>query len=215
MRLSESQRNWLKASTAKYHAALPGSPAEEHLRERGLDPDEISRFRIGFVGEPEPGHEKYRGRIAIPYLRRSIQGGWTVVTIRFRTLDPENKRTKYLDLSGELGKPRLYNTVDAIDHQQFVSITEGEFDALSASVNGVPAVGVSGATKWRPHWTEVFSGYETVYVLSDGDEAGQNFADLVAKNLNNARNIPMDDGEDVNSMIQKYGVDKIKERMGL
>lgn len=211
MKLSKSQRDWLRTAVSKYHAALPGSPAAEHLMARGLDPETITKFRLGFVAEPEPGHEQYRGRLAIPYLRRSIDGNWTAITIRFRRLGETG--AKYLDLPGGFGKPRLYNTVDIIDHDDTISITEGELDAVAGSTNGIPAVGVSGATKWLPHWTEIFYGYETVYVLADGDDAGAKFGNLVASHLNNVRVIPMDPGEDVNSMIQKFGVDKIKERM--
>lgn len=219
MTLSASQRDWLKRTTAKYHAALPQSQASEHLAARGLDPEILTKYRFGFVEEPEPGHERFQGRLAIPYLRRTITGDWSVVSIRFRCIVPEcnhkspDKHGKYLDMHGEWGKPRLFNTVDAIDHQDEISITEGELDAVAGSVNGIPAVGISGATKWLPHWTEVFEGYSTVYVLTDGDEAGDSFGKLVCDNLNNARAIPMDRGEDVNSMVQKFGADKIKERM--
>jgi DNA primase len=216
--LSKSQRDWLKKATSQYHQALAGSQAAEHLEARSLSPEKISKFRLGAVSEPEPGHEAYAGRLAIPYLRRSITGDWTVVTIRFRCVqDHECKREKhgkYLDMPGELGKPRLFNTVDAIDHQDWICITEGELDAVAASSNGIPAVGVSGATKWLDHWSEVFEGYDTVYVLADGDTAGSEFGKLVSSHLNNSRTIPMDPGDDVNSMIQKYGVEKITERIG-
>lgn len=217
-KLSESQSLWLKNSVSKYHAALPGSLAEDHLRDRGLEPDKIERFRLGFVAEPEPGHEKYRGRLAIPYLRRSIEGPWNVVTIRFRCVEDHDckreRHGKYVDMPGTLGKPRLFNTVDAIDHQDEISICEGELDALTASVNGIPAVGVSGATKWLPHWTDIFKAFQTVYVLTDGDEAGGKFGNLVSEHVPGTRVIPMDDGEDVNSMVYKYGIEKIRERMG-
>lgn len=211
---NEAQSKWLKNAVAKYHQALPGSPAEAHLLDRGFDLEAISRFRLGFVAEPEPGQEAYKGRLSIPYIRRSIDGNWSVLTIRFRSLEPNPKKGKYLDLPGLLGKPRLFNTLDAIDHQDRIAICEGELDAVAGSVNGIPAVGVSGATKWLPHWSLIFRGFGTVYVLADGDEAGNKFGSLVSEHVPGTRVIPMDDGEDVNSMIQKYGVDKIRERMG-
>ena len=175
----------------------------------------IARFRLGFVAEPEVGHEYYRDRLAIPYLRRSAAGDWSVVSMKFRAVPGiSDSGKKYLGLSGD--SDRLFNTVDAVLSEDWIAITEGEIDALTASAYGIPAVGVSGATKWKDHWTEIFLGYEMVYVLADGDKAGQDFAEMVAGKLRGApvAIIPMDDGEDVNSMISKYGVDKVLERMG-
>lgn len=217
MKLSASQRNSLKVATSKYHNALSESRGAQYLEERGLPLEMISRFRLGFVAEPEVGHERYRNRLAIPYLRRSAAGEWSVVSMKFRAipdLSCSESNKKYLGLSGD--SDRLFNTVDAVLSEDWIAITEGEIDALTASAYGIPAVGVSGATKWKDHWTEIFLGYQMVYILADGDKAGMDFADMVAGKLRGApvAVIPMDDDEDVNSMISKYGVDKVLERMG-
>lgn len=216
MRQSSSLAAALRTAVTKYHTALPSSPAGEYLEsERGLPLDLIAKFRLGFVAEPEVGHELYRGRLSIPYLRRSVAGDWSIKGMKFRSVpgvECAMDETKYLYLPGE--KPRLYNTVAAIDHEDEISITEGELDAVAASAFGIPAVGAPGATTWQPHWSEIFYGYETVYALTDGDKAGLKFGTELAKKLGNVRVIPMDEGEDVNSMIHKYGVEKILERMG-
>lgn len=213
MKRSASHRESLKKAVSKYHQALPGSPAEEYLESRGLPLDKIERFRLGYVSEPEVGHEQYRGRLSIPYLRRNVSGVWSVVSMKFRHLEGcSQPGKKYLGLPGDPDK--LFNTIDAIDHEDYIAITEGELDAVAASAFGIPAVGVSGATKWRPHWTEIFLGYESVFALTDGDEPGLEFGVALAQKLGNVKIIPMDPGEDVNSMIQLYGVDKVLERMG-
>lgn len=216
MRPSASLNASLRKAVSKYHAALPGSPAGEYLEaDRGLPLTKIDKFRIGFVAEPEVGHEVYRGRLAIPYLRRSVAGDWSIKGMKFRSVPGVpcvKDDTKYLYLPGE--KPRLYNTVAAIDNDDEIAITEGELDAITASAFGVPAVGAPGATTWQPHWSEIFYGYETVYALTDGDKAGLKFGTDLSKVLGNVKIIPMDDGEDVNSMVHKYGIKKILERMG-
>lgn len=214
MKRSRSQKESLKNTVSKYHSALTAdSPAGEYLESRGLPLDKVARFRLGYVSEPEIGHEAYLGRLAIPYLRRNVVGEWSVVSIKFRYLEGcSSPGKKYLGLPGD--EDRLFNTIDAIDNEDEICITEGELDAVAASSFGIPAVGVSGATKWRDHWSEIFYGYETVYALTDGDKAGREFGTMVSRKLGNVKIIPMDDDQDVNSMIHLYGVEKILERMG-
>lgn len=211
MKRSASQLLSLRQAVSKYHEALPGSRAEEYLESRGLPLGKVDRFRLGYVSEPEVGHEMFRGRLAIPYLRRSVAGDWSVIGMKFRAIG-EQDGPKYLGLPGD--SPRLYNTLDAITNDDEIVVCEGELDALTASAYGIPAVGAPGATTWQPHWSEIFYGYETVFILADGDAPGLKFATDLAKKLGNAAIVPMDEGEDVNSMITKYGVEKIKERMG-
>lgn len=216
MKQSAALRKSLQQAVSKYHAALPESVAARYLEEeRGLPLEKIERFRLGFVSEPGVGHEMYRGRLAIPYLRKSVEGNWTVVDIKFRAIPGvpcAMEDRKYLATNGT--KPRLYNTLDAVMNDDEISVSEGELDALTASAYGIPCVGAPGATTWQDHFTEIFMGYETVYILCDGDDAGLKFGQTVGRKLPNARIIPMDTGEDVNSTVHKYGVDKILERMG-
>lgn len=216
MRQSATLKNLLQQAVTKYHGALPESVGARYLVEdRGLSLDLVERFRLGFVSEPEIGHEMFRNRLAIPYLRKSVQGNWAVVDIKFRAIPGVScamEDKKYLCVSGT--KPRLFNTYDAVTHDDEIAIAEGELDALTASAYGIPCVGAPGATAWQDHFTEIFYGYETVFVLCDGDDPGMKFGQSLAKKLPNVRIIPMDTGEDVNSTVHKHGVDKILERMG-
>ena len=216
MRPSVSQLNSLKTAALKYHQALPGSPAEEYLVSRGLDPDLVVRFGLGYVSEPEIGHDMFKGRLSIPYTRESPSGVRTVRGIKFRLLQdhsgPGKGPAKYLPTPGF--KPALFNTRDLVLNEDEICICEGELDAVAASVYGVPAVAAPGATTWQDKWNPIFYGYETVFILADGDKAGLEFAGHVADQLPNAKIVPMHDGEDVNSMIQKYGIDKIREMIG-
>lgn len=216
MRPSESQLSSLKVAARKYAQALPDSPALEHLENRGLTREAVHRFGIGYVSEPEIGHEMYRGRLSIPYRRDTLSGGVVILGIKFRSLQahsgPGKGPAKYLGTPGF--KPHLFNTIDAIQNEDEICICEGELDAVSASVNGIPAVAAPGATTWQPAWDPIFLGYETVFVLADGDSAGLEFGGIVAERLPNAKVVPMLPGEDVNSMIVKYGADKVKGMIG-
>ncbi|MGV9364489.1 toprim domain-containing protein [Amycolatopsis sp. NPDC003731] len=222
-RLSALQRDFLVTATKRYHAALPDSPAAEHLARRGLMApsvaEAVAKFRLGYVADPLVGHEKFRGMLAIPYLRRGLGGEWTVVDIKFRCIEDHDCKTqgkhhkKYMATSG--GRPRLFNTIALIDHDDEIVVTEGEIDAIVSTACGQPAVGAPGATAWKPHFNPPFQGYQTVYVAADGDTAGQGFAEKVLSELpSNARHCPMPDGEDVNSVVVKHGKAAYLERLG-
>lgn len=206
-KLSESQRKYLWEATSRYRASLPGSVGEEYLASRGIPAN--TPFGLGFVAEPLSGHELYRGCLAIPYMRWSQWRGWSVASIRFRRLD--NSTPKYLTVPGD--KPRLYNTHALTGYSKDMAITEGELDAVTAVLAGVPTVGVPGSQMWKPYFRELFMGYRNVNILADGDEAGIEFARQVAKTLPNARIIPMPDGQDVNSLVISQGKEALLERL--
>ncbi|GAB3475430.1 toprim domain-containing protein [Amycolatopsis cihanbeyliensis] len=209
-------------ATARYHESLAGSAAEDHLNERGLMGPSVTqtveKFRLGFVGEPLAGHEMYRGMLAVPYLRRTARGEWSVVAMRFRCIradcdHSDHPGRKYATMAGD--KPRLFNTVALLDHQDRIAICEGEIDAITATVLGVPAVGVPGVEAWQSYFGELFLGHERVWILADNDDSGQGreFAVKVAKDLPNALVVPAMAGEDVNSMAVKHGPESLRKRI--
>lgn len=208
-RLSESQKRFLREATTLYHKSLPGSTAADYLASRGLEGPELEKFRLGYVVDPLPGHEQYEGMLAIPYLRWSQEHGWAVVSIRYRRLD--GQKPKYMTQAGD--RPRLYNTLALLKPSPVVAITEGEIDAITATLAGIPAVGLPGATSWQGYFKEPFLGYKEVYVLADGDQAGTEFANKIARELPNAKVIPCPPGEDVNSLVVAYGPAALKERI--
>ena len=216
-KLSESHKNFLREATLAYQTQLPGSPGEEYLGKRGLVwpsiKDKMSRFTLGYVKDPLPGHEMFKGFLAIPYLRWSHDHPWAVVSIRFRCIDDHDHKGhgKYMTVAGD--RPRLFNTLALLRDSPQIAVTEGEVDAITAQVCGVPAVGVPGAQAWQPHFKEPFLGYQSVYVLADGDEAGMVFANTVAASLPNAKIIPMPPGEDVNSLVASKGKEALLERI--
>ena len=206
-RLSQERRESLQAAVSRYHAALPGSPAEEYLAQRGLGSFEgLGKFRFGYVEDPYPEHEIHRGKLAIPYLRHHPRYGWTCVSMTFRSLD--GSKPKYASLSGD--RPRLYNTHALNDPMPDAGITEGEIDAITASLAGLPTVGVPGATSWQDHWAELFRGYRTVYIFTDGDSPGEKMGRQLAKQLPNAKVIPCPEDKDVNDILNEQGIEALQ-----
>jgi len=215
-RLSESQKRSLREATSRYHQSIEGSPAEAYLESRGLFPsnEKVGRFRLGYVADPLPGHDAFAGFLAIPYLRWSQEFGWTVVSIRYRCIEDHDHKGhgKYMTQPGD--RPRLFNTKALLEPSPVIAITEGELDAVTGQLCGIPTVGVPGAQSWQPHFREPFLGYRRVFIFADGDDPGRKFAGSIAKTLPNATVIQMPDGEDVNSIVVGQGVDALTGRLG-
>lgn len=219
-KLSAVRKKFLAEATTRYKESLPGSQGEEYLAKRGLTHprvlETVAKFRLGYVAEPLPGHEMYQGMLAIPYIRQSDNKEWSVVSMRFRCVTPGCEHPTHGKYMSEPGiPPRLFNTMALIQENDKIAICEGEIDTITAQACGVPAVGVAGVESWKDHFAEPFKGYETVYILADGDEPGMKFASKVAKTLPNAKILPSKPGHDVNSMFMTEGLGArfIKERI--
>lgn len=227
---SEEQKVFLAKATTRYKTSLPGSPAEEYLESRGLLSHEtakdLSRFQIGFVENPLPGHEMYRGWLAIPYLRRGPtesgpMKGWSVATMKFRCLelhpgkceDAHPKFGKYMGHPG--ASTHLYNTLDIQASDDEIAICEGEIDTITAHLCGIHAVGVPGVKNWKDHYYRLFKGYKIVWIFADGDNWGEGLAKKLAERMGDKiRIVKMPDGEDVNSMVLKHGKQALLKGIG-
>ena len=209
-KLSDTQKKFLEEATTRYHGTFPGSEAESHLENRGLltptSQEQLNAYRLGFVDDPLPGHEMYRGMLAIPYLRWAPGKGWSVVSMRFRCVTEgcaHSDHGKYNTVAGDTG--RMYNTVSLLRDTDDAGIAEGEFDALSATFCGLETVGIPGAQGWKRHFRKPFLGYRRVFILCDGDKAGREFGERVASDLPNGVIIMMPGKEDVSSIVASQG----------
>lgn len=201
----------LEAATAAYQKEIRA--AASYLASRGIEPDMAKAYRLGVVQEPQPGHDPYVGRLAIPYLSR---GG--VLTIKFRCLEEHKCKdyghVKYLCLPNT--RPRLYNVNAFFDSTPYIAVTEGEIDAMTLSwYADIPAVACPGVSTWQPHFPRCFNGFSTVYLFADGDQPGQDLMRKVSKELPQSQIIYLPEGEDVNSMYLKEGHDGLRRRAGL
>jgi len=203
VRLSTSQRNFLLQATQRYAAAI--EKAEPYLLSRQLSVDEARVFHLGVVEDPLPGHEPYKGRLAIPYITPS-----GVVDIRFRALG--NDDPKYMGLVG--AKTTMFNTQACFVADKYICVTEGEFDCIMMSSKTThPTVGIPGANNWKPHYAKILDDFDIVIVLADGDAAGLEFGKKISRELGNVNIISMPEGEDVNSMMIKQGSNWVDERI--
>lgn len=206
---SLEQRLLLEQATAQYQADLAAdAQAQQYLLRRGFQQETAQRFRLGVVRHPVTGHEGYAGRLAIPYL--TPHGA---VNINFRCTRDHDCKTvdghrKYLKPDGS--SSNLFNVLDLRQPSDFICIAEGELDAITLSMIGLPAVGVPGVENWQAHFGRCLEDFVTKYVFADGDKAGRKFASFMAKEAG-ARPVRIPDGHDCNSLYLKEGADGLRE----
>jgi DNA primase len=218
MLLSSEQRKLLVQSTELYNQSL--HKAEGYLASRGLSLEFADGECLGYVEDPLPGQEQFRGRLSIPYLTRA-----GVVNLKFRSIEPdwesqgdssardaERPRSgpKYLNLAGF--ETNLYMVESFFAQSDFICVAEGEIDALSLRSAGLPAIGLPGVKSWKPFYRRCFEDYPVIWVFCDGDEPGRDLGNFLSREIK-ARPIHMPDGEDVNSMLVKHGPEWLRERI--
>lgn len=216
---SPTQIKFLTAATDKYLLSMNRETAG-YLLARGITRDAAFDFRLGYVAEPEAGHEAMQGRLSIPYITRS-----GVVNIKARCIEDHDckklKHPKYLAPmeSGQF----LYNAKVLGGDQDFMCVTEGELDALALQIAGLPAVGVPGVAAWKAnkHWASCFTGYQRVYLFPDNDKKGDgrnpgmDLARSISATIENTSTITLPPNEDVSTCLVKYGAGYLRSKVGL
>lgn len=210
--LLPEQKRSLEEATGRYEQHR--SAVEPYLEARGFDLATATDHRLGYVLSPVPGHEGYRGRLAIPYI--GPRGN--IYQMRFRCVAPHECKEigcpKYLGLDAL--ETRLFNLRALTTESYFVVITEGELDTVSLTQIGVPSVGVPGADAWKRHHRRLFDGFERVVVIGDNDKAGSNFVRKIRAELRQAVAVTLDpEYNDLNEVLEKEGPDGLRERVAL
>lgn len=203
MLLSNEQRNLLETSARSYNQTL--WKAIDYLDERGIPVELANAELLGYVDDPLPGQEQFKGRLSIPYVTRA-----GVVNLKFRAIG-ETSAPKYLNLSGF--ETNLYHVESFFTAHGYICVAEGEIDTLSLLQADIPAVGVPGVKAWKSFYRRCFEDFPVVYGFCDGDEPGHDFGAFLAREIK-ARPIHMPPGEDVNSMLVKNGPEWLREKIG-
>lgn len=194
--------NWIKQLTQlteELHGQLhQATHAQEYLEKRGLKPA-INGHRLGYVNNPPEGWDRYKGYISIPFHNPDGE----VVCIRFRKLDPPDpdNAPKYLQPSGTA--TRLFNMPALMSNTDTIVITEGEIDCMTLEVMGINAVGVTGATSFKPWYAGLVEGFHNIIVWGDPDKAGQEFNEKVIKTVRRA--VPAHLSTDINDSYLEDG----------
>lgn len=208
--LGSVQRSSLATTVERYHAAV--GQAASYLMGRGIGESEAVGWRLGYVDDPAPGHERFVGCVAIPYLTPAGP-----VAIKFRRID--GTEPKYDAPGGQA--LRLFNAQSLATGGDVALVCEGEFDAILGQARlEVPAVGVPG-TNWKEHWGRCFGDFDRVVVIGDhdakedGSDPGAAHAKKVQSKISGAELVLPPAGKDLTEWILDDGVDAVKEAVGL
>lgn len=204
--MASNAQSKLLLEAAQRYAQEISPEAIVALLERGISEEVAARFQLGTITDPINGHEMYEGWISIPYITAS----GSCVGFKFRRLD--DAKPKYGSPTGQ--KAHLYNVTDILTPSAYIVVTEGELDTvITSGMLGIPAVGVPGVQAWKPHFSKLFNGYDTVYVVGDNDikEDGSNpgaeFAKRVASEIMNSSIVTLPPGLDINDYYLAHGAD--------
>jgi len=156
------------------------------------------------VTDPLPGHEHLLGRLSIPYITDAGTVNMTFRCIQDHDCKTESKHSKYMKWAKLEGN--LYHARSLVAAGEWVAVAEGEIDALTLNISGIPAVGIAGVDSWQEFWPLIFDDFSRVYFFEDGDDAGKKLGDRMLHEISSpVIRIKMPRGEDVNSIYVKQG----------
>lgn len=204
--LSSEQRRFLEEATRRY--AKHGDEVVGYLEARGIGRELVASTAIGVVHDPLPQHQHLEGFMAIPYLT-----DFGPVNLRFRCMRDDCDHDGHGKYHTPHGWPAdIYGVQQFDEADDWIAVCEGELDALLLRQIGIPAVGIPGANVWHPWWPNVFEDYSRIYVIPDGDQAGQKMWDRW-KSLQDTIRVKLPQGLDVTDFVLKYGADAMREKV--
>ena len=202
---------------------MPGSAGEKYLMQRGLTPETIRRFRLGF----NPAHA-LGGNTADRHPAVIIpHGGEDCPYYCTRQLDAgqpypnrPNETVRKFDFArkSQVGAKPLFNGSALYRDNRPVFVVESQLCAISIEQAGGNAVALGGTSGVRQLIQQISdrAPASPVFILcSDVDDAGQTAAAKLAEQLNakgfrytTPRRLRGYDSKDPNEILQKVGADQ-------
>lgn len=144
-------------------------------------------------------------------LETQIQHGRAVLKIPYYDANGQHFRDRYREGSRRWwagqGLPiALYGLwgLSKIPPGSDILVVEGESDCHAAWSVGLHAVGVPGATAWKPEWAKHLEGLQ-VYVWQEHDEAGEQFTKKISESFPDARILHHPDFKDFAALFESRG----------
>lgn len=150
------QRLQAKRNDLTYHRNLNGNSGYVQ-RKWGVTDDTIDIFKVGYCNACPTS--PYSDSITIPYY-----WGDSLINLRHRLSFP-NGQGKYRPEVA--GLPTAIFNANIIAGEDWVVLVEGEFKAMVLQQNGLPAIGIPGATNFKEKWLKLFNPKQMIYVALD------------------------------------------------
>ena len=210
---STRQRSFYEQAATSYQQQLSSdTTGQAYLTSRGITPAVANSFRLGVVRQPIVGHERFGGRLSIPYVTPAGVVNFTFrclvsQCLRCKASADEGGHAKYLNTQLDT---TLYNVGDLATPSQTIHVCEGELDALTLSAAGLPAIGAPGVKSWKPWYSICLADFAEVFVWADPDVAGRKFASFLEKELK-ARRVALPPGEDCSDYYLRAGAEGLRK----
>ena len=151
---------------------------------RGLTLGEFAHFKclpVSWLKDHGVSEARWNGNPAVAFDYRNSDG--SLFRVKYRTDRTATDGSSWGDGRGTVpfGLDRLADEPP----DRPVVLCEGESDTLSLWKHGLPALGIPGATNWKPEFAEYVTGRK-LYVWQEPDEGGEKFVDDIVTDLPDA-----------------------------
>ena len=188
----------------------PDSKVVEWFKSRGISQKTLTDLRVGEGSEYMPQTGKAENTIKFNYFM-----GGDLVNIKYRDGRKNFKLYK--------GAEKVFYNIDSIIGYEYCVIVEGEMDVLALHEAGVTnAISVpNGATlntnnlEYLDNCIDYFEDKDKIILAVDTDEAGLALQAELVRRLGSevCYLASFDDCKDANEYLQKYGKEKLSERI--
>ena len=188
----------------------PDSKVVEWFKSRGISQKTLTDLRVGEGSEYMPQTGKSENTIKFNYFM-----GGDLINIKYRDGRKNFKLYK--------GAEKVFYNIDSIIGYEYCVIVEGEMDVLALHEAGVTnAISVpNGATlntnnlEYLDNCIDYFEDKDKIVLAVDTDEAGLALQAELVRRLGSevCYLASFDDCKDANEYLQKYGKEKLSERI--
>jgi hypothetical protein len=154
------------AETERRPAPSPSFTVDAYAQAKGLDAQKLREWGLT---------DLQGGGVEIPY--RNDEGELHAVRYRLALEGANRFRWRKGD------KPTLYGLwrLDDWELGADLYLCEGETDTLTLWHAGLPALGIPGATAWKPEWWRSLREFGRIFLIPDADQAGEQMVQKLAE----------------------------------
>jgi biotin operon repressor len=151
----------------------PGLTAEQYGADKGLPTEFLAQIGVSTV-------PNYLGAPAVRILYYAEDGEEYRVRFRLAASGPNKFRWRKDD-AGPLIPYGVWRLEQLRHTSEYLVIVEGESDAQTLWHHDVPALGLPGASTWKPEWEKYLEGFETIYLFVEPDRGGETLVKSLAE----------------------------------